>query len=465
MTRAGRTLALIASAMLIIGCSGGAQPSGRAPSEGAPASAPALVGSFPRCEDVPPITAPADWYRESPIYVGNEMPVDAVQAWASRQPGFQELWIDRQHNGWITVGFSSDAEVRQADLEREFPDVGVVAVNMDRTSAELEALQQRVQEHLGARFGVATFGLIDHGVVGVGLGVLSNERLAMLEEAFAGEPICVEGADPAAVPAPGPQAAAGDGWRLLADKLEGASYRTGIAWDEASLAELWRAIPLDGELPAVDFQSEVVIWFGAVYGSSCPNLRLDAVIFDNARQLIYADIVNVDNPTACTADANPRAYVVAVERSRLPVPPFGIQLGEADPPAGAPEERTIVDADLRAPGSVAAAGQVHGDPRLPAPQIFESGAFIEPDFPFPYRLPVHCGIEWLGVINDVTWRTDVPDGAVVDFVPPEWQPVVVDESIGLEVLLESGEPPTVTATANGHDVVYVPAAEEAPGCD
>ena len=61
---------------------------------------------FPRCEDVPPITAPADWYRDSPIYVGNEMPIEAIQQWASGQPGFQELWIDRQHHGWITVGFT-----------------------------------------------------------------------------------------------------------------------------------------------------------------------------------------------------------------------------------------------------------------------------------------------------------------------------------------------------------------------
>ena len=76
----------------------------------------------------------------------------------------------------------SDAETRQADLEREFPGVGVVAVQMDRTKAELEALQQRVQQHLIAHFPVSTYGLIDHGVVGVGLGVLSDERLALLED-------------------------------------------------------------------------------------------------------------------------------------------------------------------------------------------------------------------------------------------------------------------------------------------
>ena len=464
MARTFRTFALVASAVLMIGCAASPQASHSAPTDASPEPTLAVVGGFPRCEDVPPIAAPADWYRDSPIYVGNEMPIEAIQQWAAAQPGFQDLWIDRQHQGWITVGFTADAEARQADLEREFPDVGVVAVTMDRPKAELEALQQRIQQHLVAHFPVSTSELIDHGVVGVGLGVLSDERLALLKEAFAGEPICVDGANPADVPKPGPQAVTGDGWRLLADEQDGQSYRTGIAWDEASLAELWREIPLPGEPPAVDFASEVVIWFGAVYGSSCPNLRLDGVTFDDRRKLVYADIVNVGIENVCTMDANPRTYLVAVDRSRLPAPPFGIQLGESDPPAGVPEERTIVDADLRADGSVAAAGQVHGDPNLPEPQIEESGAFVEADFPNPYRLGVHCGIEWLGEINNITWRTDVPNAAV-DFVPPAWAPLVTDESIVLEVLLEAGDPPTVTATANGHSVIYQPATEPAPGCD
>ena len=464
MARTHRAFALVVAAFLMIGCSTSPQASDGAPTDGPSAPTPPTVGGFPRCADVPPITAPADWYRDSPIYVGNEMPIDAIRQWAGRQPDFQELWIDREHNGWITVGFTANAEARQAELEREFPDVGVVAVTVDRPTAELEALQQRVQQIMGTHFPVSTSGLTDHGVVGVGLGVLSDERLALLESAFSGEPICVDGANPADVPKPGPQAAAGDGWRLLADELGGQSYRTGIAWDETSLAALWREIPLPGEPPVVDFASELVIWFGAVYGSSCANLRLDSVTFDDRRKLVYADIVNVDAVNACTADANPRAYVVAVDRSRLPAPPFGIQLGESDPPAGAPEERTIVDADLRVPGSVAAPGQVHADPRLPEPQVEESGAFFEPDFPGQYRLGVHCGIEWLGEINGITWRTEVPDGAV-DVVPPAWEPLVAEESIVLEVLLQTGDPPTITATANGHSVVYRPATEAAPGCD
>ena len=265
-------------------------------------------------------------------------------------------------------------------------------------------------------------------------------------------------------PNPARSLLAGPGFRLLADEQTGASYRTGIAWDQGSLAELWRAASLAGQPAPVDFETEVAIWFGAVYGSSCPNLRLDAVRFDAERQLVYAEIVNLEVGQPCTADANPRAYVVAVPRADLPPAPFAIQLGAADPPAGVPEERTIVDADLRRPGSVAAPGQIHGDPNLPAPDFLESGSFVEPDYEWSYLLPTHCGVEWLGILNEVTWRTEVPDGAV-DYVPPEWEPVVVDDLLVVSVLLRTGDPPTVTASANNHSIVYHPSSDDPPGCD
>ena len=103
---------------------------------------------IPRCEDVPELSAPAEAYRDTPIYVGNEMPVEAVRDWAVGQPGYEDIWIDREHNGWVAVAFSRDAAARQADLEREFPGVGVVAVPVEWSTAELEALQRRVHEVL-----------------------------------------------------------------------------------------------------------------------------------------------------------------------------------------------------------------------------------------------------------------------------------------------------------------------------
>lgn len=418
-----------------------------------------------RCEGIDWISAPAERYRDSPIYVANEQPTEEILAWASGQPGFEELWIDRDHLGWITVAFSADAEARQADLERLFPDVGVVALEVNWSLAELEQLQRRIGDELGPLFGPSSWISVQQGVVGIHVGVLKPERIAAIEERFAGEPICIEGSDPDDVPAEGPQPAQGDGWRLLADEQGvGQPYRTGIATDQASYERLWADIGLSGEPPAVDFEAEVVIWFGAVYGSSCPNLRLDDVVVDAERALVHADIVLVDAPSACTADANARAYLVAVERTKLPTGPFAIQLGADDPPAGVPEERTLVDVDLSQPGAVAGPGDVHGDPSLPEPFINESGAVVEPGFPSPYRLTVHCGIEWLGYVNEIAWRTDVP-ADVQDFVPPEWEPAVRGESIDLSILLQTDPEPMIEATANGFTVVYRATAEDLPGCD
>ena len=171
---------------------------------------------------------------------------------------------------------------------------------------------------------------------------------------------------------------------------------------------------------------------------------------------------------ACTADANPHAYVVAIARDRLPAGPFAIQLGAADPPAGVPEERTLVAADLTGPGAVATADQVGPDPALieasGQPQPVESGGTIEPGFPSPYRMYVYCGIAVLGELNDVWWMTGT-NGVPV---PPEWADLVDPNAhtVDVDVLVTPGPEPTVTATANGHSVVYEPVAAEAvPSCD
>jgi hypothetical protein len=429
-----------------------------------------LPGAIPiaRCAEVPPISAPAEWYREAPVYVGNEQPTEEVRAWAATKPGFEEIWIDREHNGWITVAFSQDAAARQDELEAEFPDVGVVAVEVDWTMDGLMALQERVGRELTPLFDVSSGIYTMQGVVGVGVGVLQADRVAAVAERFAGEPICVEGIEPADAPVAGPQPPAGEGWRLLANERgAGMAYRTGIATDDASYADLWQLIGIAGDAPAVDFDTEVAIWFGAVYGSSCPNLRLDAVVVDAARAIVHAEIVLADAPMACTADANPYAYVVALERAKLPAGPFAIQLRADDPPGGVPEERTLVHVDLTPPGAVAGPDDIGFDPTLiePEPFVAEPGGFVETGFPFPYRFSVFCGTEWLGNLNGVEWQAEVPADAT-DFVPDEWRRAV-DDATGLltvEILMSEGPDPTVEATANGHTVTYRPAVDDPPGC-
>lgn len=435
-----------------------------------PASSDVMAGaaepSIPRCDEVPLIAADPALYRDTPIYVGNEMPAEEIRAWAAGKPGFESIWIDREHLGWITVAFSSDAAARQAELAETFPDVGAVAVEVDWTMAELHALQARIGEELGATLEVSSWISVQQGVVGIGLGVLRAERIAQVVELFGDAPVCIEGLDPADVPAAGPQQAEGHGWRLLADEAgAGEPYRTGIAFDEASYESLWRDAGVTADRPPVDFASSVVIWFGAVYGSSCPDLRLDDVVVDERRAIVHAEIVHTEPGMACTGDANPRAYVVELQRERLPRGPFWIQLGPEDPPSGVPEERTIVAVDLSAAGAVAEPNQVHPDGRVPEPVTVTSGGIIEPGFAAQYRMSVHCGIEWLGELNSVAWRTDVPAGSQ-DFVPAEWEPVVdAGQQIDLLLLMETGPEPRITATANGHSVIYHATADTPPGCD
>ncbi len=412
---------------------------------------------FPKCDDVPSLFAQSDSYRDEPLYVGNEMPIDEVLEWAQSQPHYQEIWIDREHNGWITVAFTQDADQRQQDLLVEFPGVGVVAVEVEASAAELQDLQSMVSNELSEvtdSYSIGTF--VSQGVVSVTVGELTPEVEAVLAE-FHGEPLCVDAPDPSTLPAPGPQPDGGDGWRLLVDEAPlGEPYRTGIAYDVASLAALWTTIGVDDPLPDVDFINEVVIWFGAVYGSSCPNTRLDDVVVDGST--VHALIVLPDKPIACTADANPHAYVVAVERSKLPAGPFVIQLDAEGPPSGAPEERTVVDADLSLPGAVASPGQIGSDPNLPEPYYVQSGQIIETEFPQPFLFYIHCGIEWLGEFNDLVWRTEAP-------TPPEWTTSAIDESLEMQITILPGAPPTIEAVANGVTVIYEPSADPFPGCD
>ena len=132
-------------------------------------------------------------------------------------------------------------------------------------------------------------------------------------------------------PVPGrwQNASDGDGWRLLAFGESGGeeAYTVRAATDAATWAQMWEAIGLGTEPPAVHFETEVVVSFGHGIGSSCRELRLDDVeVADGAVFSVTSDPLG---PRACTSDlAGTAMFVVAVSRGALPVNGFSLRLSE-----------------------------------------------------------------------------------------------------------------------------------------
>ena len=448
-------LAFVAAALVVVGCG---QAPDASPGSGRQSYRDDSWG-FPACDDVPELRAPPEAYRDSPVYVFDEMPTDEVAAWAKSQPGYEGLWNDHERNGWITVAFSRDAAARQEDLEKEFAGVGVVAVAVDHTWERLEALADRVEAELALFLDRGSYfaGVeVPKGVAYLEVVVLTEQLRGEIERRFSGEPLCVSGPDPASLPPPGPQPSGGEGWRLLADEAgTGEPWRVGLATDAASLEGLWAEIGLGAPAPEVDFEEHVVIWFSVVVSSSCPDVRLDDVVVDGS--VVYPEIADLNRMLICFEDAVPHAYMVAVERSRLPSGPFVIQTEAELPSYAKPGERLVVDVDLSEPGAVAEAGAVRPDPRLAKPR--GSGLTVGPGSRSPYRLDARCGIEWLGEVNNVVWRTD-------EAMPEKWESAVEPYGvIEVTIMVRAGPEPQIEAGVNGETVVYRPTDEEIPKCE
>ena len=296
-----------------------------------------------------PRAAP-ELYEDEPAYVGNEMPAQQIKRWARQRPGFVDVWIDRDNHGWVNVMFTEDVARRQAELEREFPGVGVVAVEVEHSKRELRQLARRVgalvqRESIPAGYGWGNA----NNIVELGVPVMTEELASLLDDEFAGEPLCVDGADPEDTPQPGPQPLAGDGWRMLGwEQGDGPAHEVGIATDQVVYAQLWERSGLVGMPPVVDFESDIVVWFALGHGSSCPNMRMDEVIVDRERSRVYPLIVNPDPVVFCTDDlTGAYQFVAALARAELPPGPFEIGL-----PGGGNGElwRSLsIDADLTVP--------------------------------------------------------------------------------------------------------------------
>lgn len=131
------------------------------------------------------------------------------------------------------------------------------------------------------------------------------------------------------VPGPWENASDGEGWRLLAFGESGGdeAYRVRAATAAPAGAQMWEAIGLGGALPAVDFETDVVVSFGHGIGGGCREVRLDDVeVADGAVFSVTSDPLS---PRVCSADlAGAAVFVVAVSRDALPADRFSLRLSE-----------------------------------------------------------------------------------------------------------------------------------------
>jgi hypothetical protein len=268
-----------------------------------------------------------------PPFGGSKQPSDdvvqVVNQFVNAHPDlFAGMWWDGAVGEYVFAAV--DVDQSSPLIAQELPSDLIHRVErVARSASELAVLQQHAATLTELGIEASSGQRVWDAVLEIDLPILDEPSLDAVRQVFGDDldAVCVTGADPATVPPDGPQPTSGVGWRLLADQTQrGEAYSVNVAVTTEEYESLWASLALDGDRPAVDFATEIVIQFGAVYSGSCPEIRLDGVNFDHDRSLVTAAVVQLGGNRSCTADANSRAYVVAVETSRLPALPFVVSL-------------------------------------------------------------------------------------------------------------------------------------------
>jgi len=133
---------------------------------------------------------------------------------------------------------------------------------------------------------------------------------------------------------------AGPGWELLAFTRSGLTYGVAVAESEVDTERMWASLAFDVAAPTVDYQTHVLMVLGHAVSGSCPEIQFQGLTIEPDRA--YGEFTFVGGQDACTADANPAAYLLAVERSALPNR-FLLTLEAADICGGCDEDTITVD--------------------------------------------------------------------------------------------------------------------------
>jgi hypothetical protein len=234
---------------------------------------------------------------------------------AQHADAFGGLYIDPPGGRTIVMLFTRDLEEHERAVSAIQPGTRVRQVS--HTEAELNALQTFLVGSLSEQDGIE--------FLSAALDVIGNKVLVALKSDDPTLELRLETAhlgmlDASVHPFPGPWANAesGDGWRLLAVGANvSEAYTVRAATDATELAELWAAVDVPDEQPAIDFDDEIVVSFGHGLSQSCAELRLDAVVIEGG--VVHSVTSDPLAPRGCTLDLSAAAvFVVALERAALP---------------------------------------------------------------------------------------------------------------------------------------------------
>lgn len=425
------------------------QPAGTTTSSSVPSG---VDVDYPICDyDEPWPAAPDDWYRDTPVYVGNNSPTDEVRRFASGLPGFETVWTDRDRYGWVSAGFVGvDVSEVQKLLEAEFPDDGVVAIELPYTRDELGQMASEIDAQLPEDMYALNYQEI-WGRVEIFVGLLTRENVDIAATVAGDAPYCLMGLDPTEYDQ-SPQVEEGEGWVFLG--VVGGWPESGtpvVMTDQQAIEDLWFAMGFERPAATLDFETYVAVAFPVLHSGSCPDQRFDGVLITPDR--ILPEIRDITIAQSCTSDGNPRTFLVGVERTLLPPPPVRWAGSEYD------SQALEVSADLRTPGS--SLGDT--DTRvieLDRPRVATGMPLVmEPGFPWQLIVPSDCDLNYLGEVNGVGWHL-APDSEI----PGSWAALAVDGLIDLEIELIQEPDPMVVLNAGGQQAVYLPGEKPTAAC-
>ena len=232
----------------------------------------------------------------------------------------------------IIAVVTDEVEVHRAALREVAADGAVVDVRLgSRTLAHLEGTVRQLERDLDGIEGLIRVTLhVPENQVMVEVAADSDAvRLSIANAAPAGSVCLAPYTGP--VTAWGVQRQAGEGWRLLGESLRTAPYSVSAATSKPGFEAMWRR-RFSGDLPEVDFGSEMVVLFGAAV-SSCPEILLEGIRIDDDPPIVLPVLTRPHDSAPCRMIARGHGYAVAVERSLLPdgfVVELGVDVG--DPP-------------------------------------------------------------------------------------------------------------------------------------